>query len=62
MYVYVCTCMCLDYVVYAGLQKYHIEGGTVPPLNCDSKVGSKFYKKLEVGSQFCKKLEVGSQL
>ena len=49
---------------HTGLQKYEIEGGTVPPSNSIVKleVGSKFYKKLEVGSQFCKKLEVGSQL
>ena len=48
----------------SGLQKYEIEGGTVPPSIAIIKleVGSKFCKKLEVGSQFYKKLEVGSQL
>ena len=47
-----------------GLQKYEIEGGTVPPSISIIKleVGSKFCKKLEVGSQIYKKLEVGSQL
>ena len=48
----------------SGLQKYEIEGGTVPPSNSIIKleVGSIFCKKLEVGSQFYKMLEVGRQL
>ena len=59
-----------------GLQKYEIEGGTVPPppsiaiikLEVGSnfckklEVENQFYKKFEVGSQICKKLKVGSQL
>ena len=50
--------------VRPGLQKYAIEGGTVPPsiMVLKLEVGSRFGKKLEVGTRFCKKLEVGSRI
>ena len=41
-------------LVFTGLQKYAIWGGTVPP--------QITVLNLEVGSQFCKNLEVGSRL